>query len=291
MLYTIQNDRMTVTVDDLGAQLMSITGADGTEYLWNGDAAYWANRSPVLFPYVGRLTDDSYTLGGKTYSMGRHGFAKLFAFTPVVEEESRIIFGLADCEETRKIYPYAFDFSVTFELEGDTLHIIYGVENRTRATMYFGMGGHPGFRVPMEEGFRFEDYCLTFAHPCHPNRVVLSENYMNSGSTVAYPLENDTTLQLRHELFDDDAIIFDHMDKRVTLSAPGAKHGVRLHIPHMRYLGVWHAPKTDAPFVCLEPWVSLPSREGVVEDLSQQGDLVALESGDFYTNAWSVQIF
>lgn len=291
MLYTIRNDRMTVTIDEVGAQLMSITGADGTEYLWSGDSAYWANRSPVLFPYVGRLTGEQYTLGGKTYSMGRHGFARNMTFMPVVEEENRMIFGLADSPETRKIYPYAFDFSVTYELEEDTLHVIYGVENRTRATMYFGLGAHPGFRVPLEEGFAFEDYQISFAHPCHASRVLLSENYMNAGRSVPYYLENGTTLTLRHELFDNDAIIFDHMDKSVVLTAPGAKHGVRVHIPHMRYLGLWHTPKTDAPFLCLEPWVSLPSREGIVEDFAQQGDLVALPSGDFYTNQWSIQIF
>ena len=31
MLHTIRNDAMTVTIDEVGAQLMSITAADGTE--------------------------------------------------------------------------------------------------------------------------------------------------------------------------------------------------------------------------------------------------------------------
>ena len=80
-MQTIRNHAMTVTVDELGAQLMSITAADGTEYLWNGDPAYWTGRAPILFPYVGRLTNDRYTYDGKEYEMTRHGFAKRSEFT------------------------------------------------------------------------------------------------------------------------------------------------------------------------------------------------------------------
>ena len=29
--------------------------------------------------------------------------------------------------------------------------------------MYFGLGGHPGFNVPLEAGLSFEDYCLEFS--------------------------------------------------------------------------------------------------------------------------------
>lgn len=291
MLHTIQNAAMRVTIDSLGAQMMSITAANGTEYLWGGDAAYWRNRAPNLFPYVGRLTEDAYTLRGQRYEMTCHGFASRSQFTAVVEEESRIILGLTDSEETRRIYPFAFEFSVTYELEGNTLHIIYAVENRTKGTMYFGLGGHPGFRVPLEAGKEFEDYRLEFAHPCRPSRVLLSENYMTSGQEVLYPLENGTVMPLRHDLFDDDAVILDHTDKTVTLSAPGGRRGVTLSIPQMRYLGIWHKPHSDAPYVCLEPWVSLPSRQDVVEDLSQQGDLIALEAGDTYVNQWSITVF
>ncbi len=291
MLYTIGNDIMRVAIDSLGAQMMSITAADGTEYLWSGDAAYWRNRAPNLFPYVGRLTEDSYTFHGQRYEMTRHGFANRSQFIPVVEEDSRMILGLADSGETRKIYPFAFAFSVSYELEGSTLHIVYAVENRTRETMYFGLGGHPGFRVPLEAGKAFEDYRLEFARPCRPSRVLLSEHYMTSGREVPYPLEDGKRLSLRHDLFDDDAVILDHMDKTVTLSAGEGSRGVRLSIPQMRYLGVWHKPHSDAPFVCLEPWVSLPSRQDVVEEFSQQGDLVALAPGETYVNPWSITIF
>lgn len=291
MLQTIHNDAMTVTIDELGAQLMSITAADGTEYLWNGDPAYWTGRAPNLFPYVGRLTNDSYTYGGKTYQMTRHGFAKRTAFTTADQGAANLTLRMTDTPESRESYPFAFQFDVSYVLEGSALVIVYAVENRGRETMYFGLGGHPGFRVPLEAGKSFEDYRLTFAHPSQPCRVLLSDAYMLSGHDAPYPLEDGTVLPLRHDLFDQDAIILKNYERTVTLSAGEGTRGLTLSCPRMRYLGIWHMPKTDAPYVCLEPWTSLPSRQDVVEDLAQQNDLISLESGQRYENRWTITIF
>ncbi len=291
MLYTIHNSDMTVTIDGLGAQLQSITAAGGTEYLWSGDPAYWSSRAPILFPYVGRLTDDTYTCDGRAYQMTRHGFARRTEFSVLTQGKDHITLYMEDSEESRKLYPFAFRFDVSYVLEGSTLVIVYAVESRDGRTMFFGLGGHPGFRVPLEEGREFTDYRLTFAQPCQPWQVLMSENYMISGREAPYPLENGVDLPLRHDLFDRDAIILKHFARSVTLSAGEGTRGLTLSCPRMRYLGIWHQPKTDAPYVCLEPWVSLPSREGVVEDLSQQFDLVSLEPRQRYENRWTVTVF
>ncbi len=290
-MQSIRNDAMTVTIDELGAQLQSITAADGTEYLWNGDPAYWKGRSPNLFPYVGRLTGDKYTFEGKTYEMTRHGFAKLCQFTPVDVREDRVTLRITDSEETRKVYPFSFVYEVIYALEGSTLTVTYAAENKDSRTMYFGMGGHPGFRVPLEEGKTFTDYRLTFAHKSEPWQVQMSDACMINGHETPYPLENGVDLPLRHDLFDRDAIILKNFDRTVTLSAGEGTKGVTLTCPKMRYLGVWHMPKTDAPYVCLEPWLSLPSRQDIVEDLSQQNDLMSIEPGERYENGWAVTIF
>ena len=291
MLYTIHNSDMTVTIDGLGAQLQSITAAGGTEYLWSGDPAYWSSRAPILFPYVGRLTDDTYTCDGRAYQMTRHGFARRTEFSVLTQGKDHITLYMEDSEESRKLYPFAFRFDGSYVLEGNTLVIVYAVESRDGRTMFFGLGGHPGFRVPLEEGRAFTDYRLTFAQPCQPWQVLMSENYMISGREAPYPLENGVDLPLRHDLFDRDAIILKHFARSVTLSAGEGTRGLTLSCPRMRYLGIWHQPKTDAPYVCLEPWVSLPSREGVVEDLSQQFDLVSLEPRQRYENRWTVTVF
>lgn len=291
MLHTIRNEHLTLTVDDLGAQMMALTGAGGTEYLWSGDAAFWRNRAPNLFPYVGRSTEDSCTVRGVRYPMTRHGFANRSVFTVGSRGADRMVFTLTDSPETRENYPWAFAFSVAYALTGPSVEITYEVINRDRETIYFGLGGHPGFRVPLEPGLAFTDYALTFGSPCAPDRVELSENYMVSGRETRFPLEGGDTLPLRHDLFDHDAVILRHMDKTITLSANKGQHGVTLEIPRMNCLGIWHTPGKEAPFVCLEPWVSLPARQDVVEELTRQGDLVALEPGERYVNPWKITVF
>lgn len=291
MLYTIHNQFLTLTVDDLGAQMMALTGSDGTEYLWSGDPAFWRNRAPNLFPYVGRSTGDSCTIKGVRYPMTRHGFANRSTFTVGSMGEDRVTFTLTDSPETRENYPWAFSFSVSYALTERTVEIAYEVTNRDRETIWFGLGGHPGFRVPLEPGLAFTDYALTFAHTCSPARAELSEAYMVSGRETPFPLVDGDTLPLRHDLFDHDAVILHHMDKTVTLSAKKGQRGVTMEIPRMNYLGIWHTPEKEAPFVCLEPWVSLPARQDVVEEFTQQGDLVALLPGERYVNPWKIRTF
>lgn len=76
MLYTISNGTYTAQVDSLGAQLVSLKGPDGWEYIWTGDPAYWTGHAPVLFPMVGGLRGGRAKIAGDWHQMGRHGFAR-----------------------------------------------------------------------------------------------------------------------------------------------------------------------------------------------------------------------
>ena len=72
----LRNDQLTVEIDALGGELRSIRTPDGTEYLWQGDPAYWKSRAVNIFPYVARLWGGKYTYQGKTYALGNHGFVR-----------------------------------------------------------------------------------------------------------------------------------------------------------------------------------------------------------------------
>ena len=253
MNHTIQNEHLTVTAAARGAELQSILGADGTEYLWQGDPRYWSDRALNIFPCVARLTNGSYYLDGQLHHMGIHGIAPYRAD-----------------EETLQSYPRRFVFRVTYALQGGTLAVTYEVENRDERTMYFGLGGHPGFRVPLADGASFEDYRLRFSSP--------------------FPLENGRDIPLRHELFDRDAIVLRDMDRALTLETGRDGRGVTVSFPGMDYVGIWHKPKTDAPYVCIEPWCSLPAVQDVVTVMEERRDYLRLEADGVYRNQWTIEI-
>lgn len=292
MVYTIENDRMKVQMSDRGAELMSIQGKDGTEYLWQGDPAYWGDRAPNLFPYIARLTQGKYTVNGKTYEMDIHGFVKDSLLEAESQEADRIVWKLTQSAQTKKVYPFDFVYRVCYALEGDTLQICFSVENPNECPMYFGIGGHPGFCVPLDKDLRFEDYYLQFEPKDAPNpvRVGISPTCFVDGKDREYPLEAGGRISMNHHLFDDDAIVLTKMPKAVTLQSDKSVHSVRVEYPQMEYLGFWHMPHTDAPYVCIEPWSSLPSRQDVVEDLATQPGLIRLEAGGKYENRWSIRI-
>lgn len=290
MEHTIDNGQLRVTVAEQGAQLISIRGADGTEYLWQGDPAYWPDRALNLFPYVARLTEGSYFLDGQKYAMDIHGLAPYRSFSVTKQEETLLELTLESDEETLRHYPRKFLFRIRYRLEGSTLAVSYVVENRDEKPMYFGLGGHPGFNVPLAEGKSFQDYRLRFGEDCQPRRVDFSEDCFLLGSDSPFPLEENTTLPLKHDLFDQDAIVLKDMTREVTLETDGDDHAITVSFPQMPYLGLWHWPKTDAPYLCIEPWCSLPSTKGKIAVLEQQPDLIPLEPGKTYQNTWTIHI-
>lgn len=290
-ILVISNKDLTVQINTFGAGLWSIReNNEGTEYLWQGDKRYWEDKAPNLFPYIARMTNRHYRLNGQEYEMDIHGFAKDSVFQVVKQEADSVTLRLQDCEETRAQYPYYFALEIDYQLKENQLAVSFRVENKDDKTMYFGIGGHPGFFVPLEEGLAFEDYYLEFGKECQPERVSFSADCFVQGEPVPFPLEKNKILPLHHDMFDDDAIILTGMDRQVTLKSDRGRKGVRVSLPDMPYLGFWHRPHTDAPYICIEPWSSLPSRKGIVEDLATQPGLIALEAGAFYRNCWSIEI-
>ncbi len=289
MLHSIRNAFLTVTAEEEGAQLQSILGADGTEYLWQGDPKYWSDRALNIFPYVARLTGGRYRMDGQEYAMDIHGIAPYRRFSLKEKTETSMVLTLASDAQTRKSYPRDFRFSIGYALKADTLEITFTVENRDEKTMYFGLGGHPGFPVPLTPGKKFEDYRLRFPETCEPRRVGFTKDCFLDGTDAPFPLQEGRLLPLNHSLFDDDAIVLKDMARQVTLEADSGP-SITVTFPQMPYLGIWHWPRTDAPYVCMEPWSSLPSVQDQVAIFEQQQDLISLAPGKTYHSRWSIQI-
>lgn len=287
---TISNDRITVTISDHGAELQSIRSCDGREYLWQGDPAYWTSHAPNIFPYVARLTEGKYILNGREYGFGNHGLVRYEDLEVKDVTETSVTYCLEANEETMKKYPFDFRYCISYEVQGRRLLIRTTVENRGQERMYFAVGGHPGFNIPMEEGKTFSDYYLEFDEEAHPYRIILADSGAVTPGQEVYEMEDGKRIRLQHDLFDHDAIVLHHAAKTVSIRADGSDHSVTVSYPDFRYVGFWHKPKTDASYVCVEPWTSLPSREGIVENLALQADLIKLDEGETWKTEWWIEV-
>lgn len=288
MLHTIKNDYLQVTVSELGAELQSIQDCNGTEYLWQGDPKYWKGKAINIFPYVGRMVNSEYFLDGNRYQLDIHGFARFCRFCPVEADALHLTLELTDSEDLLAQFPRKFSFRVIYTLKDNALEITYQVENRDEKNMRFGLGGHPGFNIPFGGG-EFEDYRIRFADKCHPKQVLFSDTVLVAGE-ADYPLQDEQYIPLRHNLFDQDVVLLKNVVPQVTLESPKTQRSVTIRFPDMPYVGFWHRPETDAPYVCVEPWCSLPAAHGKPTVLEEQADLLVLEPGKIYTNTWTVSI-
>lgn len=290
MIYTLRNSEMEVQVSSKGGELVSLRDAEQTEYIWIGDAMYWKRHAPQLFPCIGRLTNNQYRMDGALHEIGQHGFLRDYELTKIEESETSLHLRLTSDASTRQLYDRVWTVDIFYSLCGKTLSVKFQVRNCDTRTMRFGYGIHPGFNVPLNPALRFEDYRLDFHEASIPKQMELTERYTISGGMHDYALEEGRYLPLQHSLFDHDAIILKDMPHTVTLGSQKDEKKVTVAFPDMPYLGIWHAPETDAPFVCIEPWSSLPSTDGLVDEFETKPDFITVEPEQTYTNRWSISI-
>ena len=242
-----------------GAMLNSLN-KNNTEYLWQGDAKYWAGQAPVCFPITGVLPNGEMEAFGKRCTMKRHGVARINPFEVLEQHKNSVTFVQRSDENTKRDFPFDYELKIKYTINGDTVTNEYIVTNTGEDKLPFVIGGHPAFNCPLAKGEKFEDYKVVFdkniTKPClrpdhHTGLVNVFEKFdeMHGGDT----------LSLVNELFEEkDALIFENCEaKSATLIGKSGK-GVKIEFQDMNNLLIWSAVG-NAPFVALEPWTGLAS--------------------------------
>ena len=278
MRYTLKNELLTVEIDSLGAELVSVKrNSCECEYIWQGDPAYWNGHAPHMFPICGRLWQETYSHRGVEYRMALHGFARKREFASEQISNTELRFTLCDDERTREIYPFAFALILTYTLNGERLDCRATIKNTGDEILPATFGAHPGFCVPLDGKGDFSDYYLEFSEPCSPDKMLFDEVVYASGKKRGMTLEDGKRIRLSHRMFDMDGVFLNRMASSVTLKADCTERSVTLTYPDMSYLGIWHAPKTEAPYVCIEPWCGFPGYAYTVEDIMEKADMFRIE--------------
>lgn len=276
---TLENEHLRVSVKPEGAELTSIFDkTNNLERLWQADPAVWNRHAPILFPFVGRLVDNTYHYRGKSYTLPQHGFARDCTFRLKRETSTAVSYELIDTPETRINYPFVFKLQLDYVIEGNRLHVAHTVVNPGPETMYFSIGGHPAFRTPLLEGESFSDYYIEFEKKETCTRWYANGNGLIDRSEEMY-LANTAVVPYTPDRFSEDALIFKNLESsEVSLKCFKSDRAVTLDFAGWPYLGIWSKPG-GAPFVCLEPWFGIADAAGHDGELTRKEGIMRLESG------------
>lgn len=289
MNHSIENNRTSISVSTKGAELQSFFDKHtGTEYMWGGNPDFWGKKSPVLFPIVGSLKDNTYFFNHKSYQLGRHGFARDREFTLNEHNENSLLFSIQSDESSLKIYPFEFEFSILYTLKEAELSVTYIVKNTGNDSMFFSVGGHPAFKVPIFDGDEYTDYSLVFNKTETTGRWPITAGGLID--TAPVPLLQDCdTIRLNKELFQKDAIVLKNLNSdEVKLISAKNNRGINFSFAEFAYLGIWSAKNAD--FVCIEPWCGIADSANTNQSLVNKEGINKLAPACMWERKWCISI-
>lgn len=282
MKFQIKNQFLEASFDSLGAELISLI-SKGREYIWEGNSEFWNKQSPILFPTIGSLKNDTYFFEGEEYHLPRHGFAREKEFDVIEQKDDKIIFSLKSDEETLKLYPFIFELQIQYRLVENQLEVQYKVKNKSEDEMFFSIGGHPGFALSEN----FEDYSLVF-ETNDELKYSLLENHLLADETQILETVNNN-LALNYSLFEKDALVFkNHQIQSVTIQENG-KDFVKLSFKNFPDLGIW--TKINAPFICIEPWFGHADLVKTNQKLQEKEGIQSLKKHGVFNSVFTIEIF
>ena len=291
-MITLNNGRLEVVIHPRGAELQVLRNlSTGINHLWSGDARFWGKYSPILFPIVGQLRDNKYYYNGQEYSLPRHGFARDRTFRAERINDYAAIFTLSDDTETHSVFPFNFRLQVYYELDADQLSVRYAVTNTGTGELFFSLGAHPAFAVPLAiENLpsEYEDYSLVFNQSTSLDRWKLADGLLIS-KTENVPLQ-DHHLPLRTELFKEDALVMKGLpDNSIRIECSKHPYGLDFSWQDFPFFGIWAAP--NASFVCLEPWSGIADHADHDQQLTTKEGILSLQPGADWSASWQVKCF
>lgn len=247
-LTRIGNEQISVEISSMGSEMQSVTTSDGKSWLWDGDAAFWNGRSPVLFPIVGKAPGDHLRIEGQLYPMGQHGFARRSLFTLAESGPDFCRYELRASPTSKTIFPFDFLLSLEHRVVGRAVTVTADVHNLDHRPLPFGIGFHPAFVWPLPDSDGLV-HVVTLDNGASPELVRLSGGLVQRNA-LASPFSAGR-LVLDPALFAADAMIFPHG------AGAGLRYGAGEKAIHFTWenlpnLALWSKP--GAPFVCLEPW-------------------------------------
>ncbi|OOV16465.1 aldose 1-epimerase family protein [Flavobacterium sp. LM4] len=280
---TISNSKLKASIKLHGAELFSLVDNGNKEYMWNGDLNVWPKHSPILFPIVGSLKNESYTFNEQEYHLGRHGFARDMKFQLIKKTESSATFSLSYNEETLQKYPFKFELQIIYKLKEHKLNIEYKVINKGETKLPFSIGAHPAFSLPE----KFSNYSIEFEKEEKLKYSLLEDGLISNTTKILETVNNE--LSLNYKLFENDALVFKSLKSNSLTIFQNSKPYIKVDFEGFPNLGIW--TKENAPFICIEPWFGYSDTVEKFGDLFKKEGILILEANQTFNTSFEIEIF
>ena len=279
---TISNSKLKASVKYAGAELFSLTDNQTKEYIWEGNPDFWGKHSPILFPIVGTLKNNTYTINEKEYQLSRHGFARDMEFQLINKTENSAVFSLQSNAETLKNYPFDFELQLIYTLRETTLDIEYKVINKSESQIPFSIGAHPAIALPKN----FESYAFKFDKDEVLKYSLLENDLISNKTEILETYEN--LIPLHYKLFENDALVFKTLESNSLTILENSKPYIKVDFEDFPSLGIW--TKDQAPFVCIEPWFGYSDTAENSGDLFEKEGILILNANQTFNSKFSIKI-
>lgn len=281
--YTLDNAQVSLQIAADGAEIKSLRDKNtGYEYMWGADPEFWGRTSPILFPVVGSYKDKTSYYGGKTYTMGQHGFARDMEFELESLIGHEIWFILKSNEDTLTKYPFRFELRVGYKLEGRSVTVMWNVKNVDNKTMYFSIGAHPAFNCSLH------DCRLKFDTSENLISGILRDGVLSSEEKVIPLCDNE--VELSPEMFDGDALIIENDQAHDVSIIDGQGKKIVEVVFDAPLFGIWSPVGKNAPFVCIEPWYGRADRDDFNQNLEEREWGNVLEAGRSFEKSYKILV-
>ncbi|MDP5157685.1 MAG: aldose 1-epimerase family protein [Flaviramulus sp.] len=290
-MVTLQNDKLKIAVKNTGAELCKIASViNKTDFMWDANPNVWGSFAPNLFPIIGALKNNSYYFENAKFELPKHGFIRNNNQLKLINQTANsITFSLIYNEVLLKIYPFKFEFKITFVLIDNIIEIHHSVINLDTKTMYFSLGGHPAFKCPVYKNESYDDYSLEFEHSENSSTHLINMKNGLISRQIKLVLNDNKTLNLHHDLFNEDALIFkDLKSRKVTLKSNKNGNILSVMYQDFNYLGIWAKPTGD--YVCIEPWLGIADNEATNQNLDEKEAIISLKPNDTFKATYSIEI-
>ena len=285
----LQNEQLSVVISEKGAELQSIKDANGKEYLWQADPNFWPRHSPILFPIVCSVNNDTYRIEGKEYHLPRHGFARDTEFKLIAQSERKVTFALESSEETKKVYPYDFTLSISYILDDKKIGVIWHVLNTDTQEIHFQIGGHPAFNVPgMKTG---ENQYGRIRLDNEESLDGLKSYIDGSHEMTEVPVEAEQgIIEFCDNTWRNDSVkIHKSQVHRAELLGPEGEPEVTVDF-RTPVIAFWSPYQKNAPFVCIEPWYGLGDPRGFEGEFKDKPLMNHLQPGASFMSRYDITI-